>query len=46
MDKKYCFVKIGKLDVINENNNQKWNSKEDAKKAAEWYIEKNGNKIL
>lgn len=37
----HWYAKIGKLDIIDENNNQKWNSKEDAKKAAEWYIEKN-----
>ena len=37
----HWYAKIGKLDITDKDNNQKWNTKEEAKKAAEWYIEKN-----
>lgn len=42
--RKYKFVKIGNLDVLDKDNNQKWNTKEEAEKAAKWYIEKIGHK--
>lgn len=37
----HWYAKIGNLDIVDINNNQKWNTKEEARKAAEWYIEKN-----
>lgn len=36
----HYYAKIGKLDVVDEMGNQKWDSLEEAKKAAKWYIEK------
>lgn len=35
---KHWYAKIGKLDIIDEHNNMKWNTKEEAQKAAEWFI--------
>lgn len=37
---KHWYAKIGKIDVIDRNNNQKWNTKKEAEEAAKWYIEK------
>lgn len=37
----HWYAKIGKLDVVDVDNNQKWNTKEEAEKAAKWWIEKN-----
>ena len=36
----HYYAKIGKLDVLDKNGNQKWNTKEEAIEAAKWYIEK------
>lgn len=36
----HWYAKIGKLDVVDFEGNQKWDSKEDAQKAAKWYVEK------
>jgi len=38
---KHWYAKIGKLDVVDKDNNQKWDTKEEAETAAKWYIEKN-----
>lgn len=35
----HWYAKIGIYDVVDENNNQKWNTKEEAEKAAKWYCE-------
>lgn len=37
----HYYAKIGNLDVTDEQGNQKWNTKEEAMKAAEYYINKN-----
>ena len=37
----HFYAKIGKLDVVDEQGNQKWNTKREAEAAARWYIEKN-----
>lgn len=34
----HWYAKVGKLDIVDECNNQKWNTKEEAHKAAEWFI--------
>lgn len=36
----HWYVKINKEDVVDENGNQKWNTKKEAEEAAKWYIEK------
>ena len=36
----HYYAKIGKLDVVDEQGNQKWNTKREAEAAARWYIEK------
>ena len=36
----HYYAKIGKLDVLDKNGNQKWNTKEETIEAAKWYIEK------
>lgn len=36
----HYYAKIGKLDVVDKDGNQKWNTKEEAIEAAKWYIEK------
>lgn len=36
---KHWYAKVGKLDICDENNNYKWNSKEEAIKAAnKWFL--------
>ena len=35
---KHWYVKVNKEDVVDELGNQKWDTKEDAEEAAEWYI--------
>ena len=35
----HWYAKIGKFDVIDENKNQKWLTKEEARCAANWFIE-------
>lgn len=37
---KHFYAKIGKLDVVDANGNQKWDTRQEAEKAAEWYIKK------
>ena len=37
----HTYAKIGKLDIVDENGNQKWDTKREAEAAARWYIEKN-----
>ena len=34
----HWYAKIGKLDIVDEHNNMKWDTKEEAEKAAEWFI--------
>ena len=34
----HWYCKVGKLDVVDKNGEQKWNSKEEAKEASEWFI--------
>lgn len=38
---KHIYAKIGKLDVVDVNGNQKWNTRADAEAAARWYIDRN-----
>lgn len=38
---KHIYAKIGKLDVVDVNGNQKWNIRADAEAAARWYIDRN-----
>ena len=37
----HWYAKIGKIDIIDEYKNQKWNTKEEAENAAKWYIKNN-----
>lgn len=37
----HYYAKIGSLDVTDEQGNQKWSTKAEAMKAAEWYIKEN-----
>lgn len=37
---KHWYAKIGKIDIVDRDNNQKWNTKEEAEEAAKWYIER------
>jgi hypothetical protein len=39
----HWYAKIGSFDVVDQFNNQKWNSKEEAKEAAVWFV-KNYNR--
>lgn len=34
----HWYAKVNKEDIVDELGNQKWDTKEDAEKAAEWYI--------
>lgn len=34
----HWYAKVGNLDIVDEHNNQKWNTEEEAHKAAEWFI--------
>lgn len=36
---KHWYAKIGKMDVVDRDNNQKWDTKKEAEEAAKWYIE-------
>lgn len=36
---KHYYAKIGKIDIVDKDNNQKWNTKKEAEEAAKWYIE-------
>lgn len=36
----HTYAKIGKLDVVDAQGNQKWNTRQEAEAAARWYIEK------
>ena len=36
----HTYAKIGKLDVVDAQGNQKWNTRQEAEVAARWYIEK------
>ena len=36
---KHYYAKIGKIDIVDRDNNQKWNTLNEAKEAAKWYIE-------
>ncbi len=38
----HWYAKLGKRDVVDKDGNMKWNTKAEAEKAAEWFIE---NKI-
>lgn len=42
---KHWYAKIGKFDIIDEYNNQKWNTKEEAEEAAKWYIDNSENDL-
>lgn len=37
----HYYAKIGKIDVVDSVGRQKWNTKAEAMKAAEWYINEN-----
>lgn len=37
---KHWYAKIGKLDIVDDNGNQKWNTKAEAEQAAKEYIKK------
>lgn len=37
---KHWYAKIGKIDIVDRDNNQKWDTMEEAKEAAKWYIER------
>jgi len=37
----HYYAKIGSLDVVDKDGNQKWNTKEEALEAANWYIQEN-----
>ena len=39
-DGKHWYAKIGHEDIVDENGNQKWESRVDAEAAAYWYIKK------
>lgn len=36
----HWYAKVGKLDIIDADGNQKWNSKAEAEKAARWFLSK------
>lgn len=36
---KHWYAKIGKIDIVDRDNNQKWNTRKEAEEAAKWYIE-------
>lgn len=40
----HIYAKIGNLDVVDKNGNQKWSSYEEAHKAAEWFVNNRINK--
>lgn len=40
----HWYAKIGNRDVVDKNGNMKWNTKAEAERAAEWFIEKHKNK--
>ena len=35
----HWYAKIGKFDVVDKDNNQKWNTKKEAQEATKWFIE-------
>jgi hypothetical protein len=37
----HWYAKVGKLDVTDKYNHQKWNTKEQAQEAAQWFINNN-----
>lgn len=37
----HIYAKIGKLDVVDDKGNQKWNTRAEAEAAARWYIDRN-----
>lgn len=37
---KHWYAKMGKIDIVDENGNQKWNTREEAENAVKKYIEK------
>lgn len=39
---KHFYAKIGKIDIVDKDNNQKWNTEDEAKEAAKWYIKNYG----
>lgn len=36
---KHWYAKIGKLDVVDQYGNQKWDTKEEAMQASQWFVE-------
>lgn len=34
----HWYAKVGNLDIVDEHNNQKWNTEGEAHKAAEWFV--------
>ena len=34
----HYYAKIGKLDIVDKDGNQKWNTRAEAESAARWYI--------
>lgn len=37
----HWYAKIDKIDIVDNNGNQKWNTKQEAENAAKWFIENN-----
>ena len=37
----HYYAKIGKLDIVDKDGNQKWNTRREAEDAAQWYINQN-----
>ena len=35
----HWYAKVGKFDVVDKDNNQKWNTKKEAQEATKWFIE-------
>lgn len=38
---KHWYAKVGRFDIVDKHNNQKWDTKEEAEEAAKWFIEEN-----
>lgn len=36
---KHWYAKLGKMDVVDKDGNMKWDTKEEAEKAAQWFVE-------
>lgn len=38
---KHWYAKVGKLDIVDKDGNQKWDTKKEAEEAARWFINNN-----